>query len=94
MDWVAVEMAGMVAVWVVVLVEVMVRVPGPLPVRRMEHSEPAGRIAVQVVARVKPVAVRFRPVASADPRLRRVMMGAVSIEKAREGALVVERRAR
>src|SRR5580698_6515882 len=64
-------------------------VPGPEPVRRMSQSEAGERVVVQVVAVVNPVAVICRLVAVAEPRLRRVMLGEASVERARLGAAVV-----
>src|SRR5580704_4114766 len=64
-------------------------VPGPEPVRRMSQSEAGGRVVVQVVAVVNPVVVIWRLVAVAEPRLRRVMLGEASVERARLGAEVV-----
>ena len=80
--------AGRAAVWAVALAAETVREPGPEPVRAMAQSAPAGRVAVQVVLIVKPVAVIWRLVAWAEPRLRRVMSGAAPVERASEGAAV------
>src|SRR5271168_396769 len=57
---------GITAVWVVALAACAVMVPGPAPVSRREHSAPAGRVEPQLSARERPVAVSWRPVASAE----------------------------
>ena len=84
----------MVAVWVVAFEANAVTVPGPLPLSSTLHSPPAASTLPQLPARVKLVAVTERPVASAEPRLRSVTIGAVSIESASEGAAAVESFAR
>ena len=81
--------AGRAMVWVVALLACAVMVPGPEPVRRMSQSEAGERVVVQVVAVVNPLAVIWRLVAVAEPRLRRVMLGEASVERARLGAEVV-----
>jgi hypothetical protein len=82
--------AGMVAVWVVALSAWAVRVPGfvLVLVSAMAHSAPGARVVVQLWARVKLVAVSWRLVAARVPRLRRVMLGESSVERARLGAAV------
>ena len=57
-------------------------------VRAMLHSAPGARVVGQLVARVKLVAVSWRFVAAVLPRLRRVMLGELSVERARLGAAV------
>src|SRR5579871_3171747 len=80
---------GTVTVWVVALLAWAVMLPGPVPVRRMSQSEVGGSVVEQVVEVVNPVAVIWRLVAVAEPRLRRVMLGEASVESARLGAEVV-----
>ena len=63
-----------------------VRVPGPLPARAMLHSPPAGRAALQLVAKVNPVTAIWRLAVSAAPRLRRVRLGESSSESASEAS--------
>jgi hypothetical protein len=68
-----------------------VRVPGLVEVlvRARLHSAPGARVVGQVCATVKLVAVSWRFVAALEPRLRRVMLGEASVERARLGRRVV-----
>src|SRR5665213_1500051 len=56
--------------------------PGPLPLSSIAHSPPAESVVPQLVAKAKPVTLTCTPLASADPRLRRVRFGASSTERA------------
>ena len=62
------------------------RVPGP--VRAMVHSAPGMRVAGQLCVEVKLVVAIWRLAAARVPRLRRVMLGESSAERARLGAAV------
>lgn len=57
-------------------------------VKAMVQSAPGARVVGQLEARVKLVAVSWRFVAARVPRLRRVMFGDASVERARLGAAV------
>src|SRR5882757_2601491 len=83
--------AGRDAVWGVALSAWAVRVPGLVPVlvRARVHSAPGARVVGQLCAMVKVVAVSWRLVAARVPRLRRVMLGEASVERARLGAAAV-----
>ncbi len=84
-----VVVAGRVAVWVGALVAWTVMLPGPVPVKAMVHSPPGASVVPQLWVGVKLVAVIWRFVATAEPKLRRVMLGESSVESARLGAAVV-----
>src|SRR6185437_7060833 len=77
-------LAGSVCVCVEAFVTVTVMLPGPLPLNSIAHWLPAGIVAPQLVAEVKPLAATCTPAASTEPRLRRVRFGKSSTERARD----------
>ncbi len=85
-----VVVAGRMAAWGAALSAWTARVPGLVEVlvRAMVHSAPGAKVVGQLWAMVKLVAVIWRLVAARVPRLRRVILGEASVERARLGAEV------